>query len=294
MPHHFSNASVRVCLAALGASITLAAQPAPANQKPQFDAASIKPAPATEPGRAMAMMSTLNMMPAGMIPMPDPGRVHIQGWPLRHLIAAAYRIRDDRVSGPSWMEDVRFDIEANLPEGAKRDDAHEMFQALLAERFGLELHRETHEQSGYALVVGKNGPKLEESAPPAAAPPAEPLSPEETQAKQRQQAEERMKALRAQMKSGPRLPGHSSTSWDSVTMDRFADRLSYVAEGPVTDETGLTGKYKIRIETWRSTDDDPGQTVFQAVEKLGLKLVPRKISTETLVIDKVSKTPTAN
>lgn len=59
-------------------------------------------------------------------------------WPLRHVVAAAYRVRRDKVSGPPWMEDGNFDIEAKLPEGAKGDQAHEMLQTLLAERFGLE------------------------------------------------------------------------------------------------------------------------------------------------------------
>jgi uncharacterized protein (TIGR03435 family) len=35
-----------------------------------------------------------------------------------------------------------------------------MFQALLAERFKLAAHKESRLQSGYALVVDKNGPKF--------------------------------------------------------------------------------------------------------------------------------------
>ena len=64
------------------------------------------------------------------------------------------------------------------------------------------------------------------------------------------------------------------------------------AEAPVVDETGLTGKYSVAIETWNA--DAPGGTVFDAVEKLGLKLESRKVTVETVVVDQVSKTPTAN
>ena len=39
-----------------------------------------------------------------------------------------------------------------------------MLQALLAERFHLEFHRQTKEQSVYVLVLGKNGAKFRESA----------------------------------------------------------------------------------------------------------------------------------
>ena len=61
----------------------------------------------------------------------------------------------------------------------------------------------------------------------------------------------------------------------------------------MVDETGLTGKYSVTIETWKSPDV-PGGAVFDAVEKLGLKLGPRKVTVETVVVDRVSKTPTAN
>ena len=47
------------------------------------------------------------------------------------------------------------------------------------------------------------------------------------------------------------------------------------------------------LDTW-SNPDVPGGTIFDAVEKLGLKLEPRKVTIETVVVDQVSKTPTAN
>jgi uncharacterized protein (TIGR03435 family) len=52
-------------------------------------------------------------------------------------------------------------------------------------------------------------------------------------------------------------------------------------------------KYSITIETWKDPDA-PGGTVFEAVDKLGLKLEPRKGAVESVVVDQVSKTPTAN
>jgi len=45
----------------------------------------------------------------------------------------AYRIKDYQVSGPDWLAGARFDIVAKLPEGATRDQAPEMLQALLAD-----------------------------------------------------------------------------------------------------------------------------------------------------------------
>jgi uncharacterized protein (TIGR03435 family) len=61
----------------------------------------------------------------------------------------------------------------------------------------------------------------------------------------------------------------------------------------VIDETGLTGCYSVSIAT--STNAEAAQaTVFDAVERLGLKLEPRKVTTDTVVVDQVSRSPTAN
>ena len=67
-----------------------------------------------------------------------------------------------------------------MPDGASKDDAPGMLQALLEERFKLAAHRDTQEQPVLALVVGKDGPKLKEA--PAAPEPIDenaPLKPGE-------------------------------------------------------------------------------------------------------------------
>jgi hypothetical protein len=96
-----------------------------------------------------------------------------------------------------------------------------------------------------------------------------------------------------QTKQGFPLVGRNNASWPSLTTEELAYRLARFAEAPVVDMTGLTGKYAVTIETWKNADV-PGGTVFDAVEKLGLRLEPRKVTVETVVVDQVSKTPTAN
>ena len=258
-------------------AITLAAQ--------QFEVASVKPA-ADPPGPqiAMAMARMGGMMPSA-IAMPDSGRVRMKNMTLRALVAAAYRLRADRVTGPSWMDDNFFDVEATMPAGADKDQAHEMLQALLIERFGLAFHRETKEMSGFALTVGKNGAKLEEATPPSAADEA--LSPRERSQKMMAQMQERMR-------NGPRVAGGQSWHFSSTTTAALADRLTGIVGGPVVDETGLTGKYTFDMATHPATDDTPEQTVFSELERMGLKLTSRKISAEFLIVDKLSKMPTAN
>src|SRR5947209_7412353 len=115
---------------------------------PAFEVASIKAAAPPVNGRMMIRM-------AG-----DPGRVDYANVSLRDVIRIAYGVKEYQVSGPDWISATRFDILAKLPEGAPREEVPQMLQTLLAERFKLTVHRETKEHSMYALVVGKNGPKL--------------------------------------------------------------------------------------------------------------------------------------
>ena len=52
-----------------------------------------------------------------------------------------------------------------LSEDQRKLETQRMLQALLADRFQLKLHRETKELPVYALVIAKNGPKLQEAKP---------------------------------------------------------------------------------------------------------------------------------
>ena len=117
----------------------------------RFEVASIKPADPQEMGKLMIGMGG------------DPGRINYTGVSLKNVLMRAYRVRVYQIAGPSWIDNERFNITAKLPEGATQDQVPEMLQNLLADRFKLTLHRETRDQSVYALITGKNGPKLQKS-----------------------------------------------------------------------------------------------------------------------------------
>jgi uncharacterized protein (TIGR03435 family) len=280
-----------VC-AILECAIVSAQSPA---AEPRFEVASVKPAahdgPGGGPSPMMRQVMRDNRLP-GAIPMADPGRIRLENWPLLDLIAAAYSVKSTQVSGPAWISDQGFDIEAKVPEGTSREQLNAMLQSLLEERFGLKVHRNTQTKQGFALVVGKNGPKLRPEEPP-----PQDLTPEQLQAraKERVQALEaaRMKRVEGEREDGPSLGAVKSESWPSITTEQLATRLVRFTEAPVVDQTGLTGKYSLTVKAW-SNPEVPGGTIFDAVEKLGLKLEPRKVSVETVVVDQVSKTPTAN
>ena len=72
------------------------------------------------------------------------------------LIRTAYGVDADKVlGGPSWLESDRFDVIAKAPPSATPETAKLMLQALLAERFKLVVHTDSHALPGFVLTVGK-------------------------------------------------------------------------------------------------------------------------------------------
>ena len=170
-----------------------------------------------------------------------------------------------------------------------------MLQALLADRFKLTVHRETRELPVYSLVIGKNGPILQETKPDPSAPPAPGPA-----------ASRGGSSIRiSKMSSGPATMTALHTSASDL-----ADSLSVQLGRTVLDKTGLTSRYDFTLK-WTADDaqlplpsgsapppslttDPSGPTLFTAVqEQLGLKLEPGKGPVEVVVIDHVER-PSGN
>ena len=110
---------------------------------------------------------------------------------------------------------------------------------------------------------------------------------------------------------------------DKLSMTQLSDTLARLLDRPVVDQTELKGNYKVVLElaladmmnavraagvnlppgafgagpastAGAPTAADPsgGSTVFRSVEQLGLKLDPRKMAVEQIVIDHLERTPT--
>ncbi|MEO8371995.1 MAG: TIGR03435 family protein [Candidatus Solibacter sp.] len=260
---------------------------------PEFEVASIKVAPAIEGQMAEAKMRAMDGMVdmmVGMVPMKGM-TVTMDSRTLQQLIATAYKVRVSEVAGPSWISDLRFNVEAKLPAGADKKSANEMLQRLLEQRFGLKFHREARTVSGFVLSLGKDGAHLTAAAPPdpvAATPdPNAKVDPEE--------GKRRMEKMMADMKQRGSMPA----SWwrsNNATSAQIASNVSRMIKAPVSDETKLDGKYDVTLEVPQpeSPEDSMEYRVARAVTKLGLKLDARKISIDTIVVDAASKTPTEN
>jgi uncharacterized protein (TIGR03435 family) len=212
---------------------------------------------------------------------------------VKSLIQLAYGFDTPISGGPDWLGDRYFNVQAKSDPAADAklaklsdDDAklekRHMLQALLADRMGLKTHLETRETSVYALVVAKNGPKLQEPKPEAsdAANPDQP----------------KPAAPGADVRALGTPQGLEFTVQNATTKSIAAILVSQV-ETPIIDRTGLTGTYKFVLQfgrDWSAANPDGWPTIFTALqEQLGLKLDPIKASVPVLVIDHI-ELPSAN
>jgi len=158
--------------------LALMASAAFAQTKLAFEVATIKPAGPMDPAKMLAALQAGGKMPVGA--NIDSRRAEYLYLDLKTLITYAYGVKPYQITGPDWMATTRFDILAKMPDGATKDDAPKMLQALLEDRFKLTSHRASAEHPVLALVVGKGGPKLKASAEqPVAIDESAPLKPGE-------------------------------------------------------------------------------------------------------------------
>lgn len=230
----------------------MAAAQAPA--QPAFEVATIKPSAPLDRAKILTGQAHLGMKVDG-------ARVDIGYFSLADLIRTAYAIKPYQLQGPGWMSDQRWDVQAKLPEGATKEQVPQMLQALLAERFKLEVRRASTEHSVYALVVGKNGAKLKEAEAEPPAPPAD--APAGRGEMVLGDGENQVRISRApgggrgatvssakfgQMKIVPGEDGTLVMQFSRMSMADLADMLSPFVEKPVVNDTGLKEHYQVELE----------------------------------------------
>ena len=250
---------------------------------PQFEVASVK--------------QNLSEIGQGGINSRLPDRFVATDTPVFFLILNAYELKGHQLVGaPDWTWDKAYDVVGTYPEG-KRPPAHQihlMLQQLLADRFGLKVHREEREVPAYDLVVarkdGRLGPQIHESAMDCKAWVAD--------------GRPKTEAGRASTvsPSGERPVCSMSTTrtWmtgGARTMEDLAGPLEAMTDRPVVNKTGLTAAYDIDLR-WDPTDlhltggggasSNDSPSLFTALEEqLGLKLVAHKEMLEVLVVDEI-------
>lgn len=133
---------------------------------------------------------------------------------VKRTIAGAYGIGEYRIlGGPAWIESDRFQITAKAEQPVGDDVLNAMLQTLLAERFNLKLHRESHASDVLLLEIAKSGLKLQP-------------------------------ANDAPLSCNNR---HGHLEATSLSMARLAEILTRNLKLPVMDRTGLTGAYSVTL-----------------------------------------------
>jgi uncharacterized protein (TIGR03435 family) len=196
------------------------------------------------------------------------GRCVISAGRLSHMIGIAWEVDMGQIKGgPEWAKwgFDRFNLVAKAEDAGHTPEAQllKMLQSLLIERFQLKYHIEEITRPGFALVVGKNGPRMKPS-----------------------ESSETTITPGAQKPT----PGQPITLYAHGTpMALLAKMIS--VNGPVVDHTALTGEYDFTLH-W---DEDQGPTLATALqEQLGLKLEPAKVPVSLFVIDSAQKPAAAN
>lgn len=235
----------------------------------RFEAADVHVSPHSE--------NNFNLFMRG--PQTRAGRYEIRTATMVDLVGAAYGVDTEKVfGGPNWLELDRFDITAKLPDGSTKESRRAMLQALLAERFHLVAKEDKRPLPAYILTAGKNV-KLTDG---------DPNAPKSCKGKPRPQG------------APPTYPNEVTCT--NQTAEEIANDLRNMAGGylrqPVIDSTGLKGVYTFDL-TWTSKGQlaaagADGISIFDAVEKLGLKLELKTSPMPVVVVESVDEKPTAN
>jgi bla regulator protein blaR1 len=270
--------------------------PAPDPNVPlYFEAASVKPSEAKNPGRG------IRRQPGG--------RFNTFNTPIKLMITFAYQIQDYQlVGGPGWINSDRFDIVAKFPgdppaivPGSGADHMMLAMRTLLADRFKLVVHRETRQLDTYALTLvkpGQPGPAMKPANGDDCSPAA-------------------FAARRGQPPPAPGTPlpvcgiqqGPGRIRFGGFPLSLFATGISNRLGRATVDRTGLTGNWDFELTFAAevppagalppgalingadpSAVDPNAPDLFTAVrEQLGIKIESTKGPVEVLVIDSVSQ-----
>jgi len=229
------------------------------------------------------------------------GRIDAQGFTLKNLMSMAWDLQEDMLIGPKWIETDKFNLVAKAPAdviaGGNLDviSLQGMLKALLIDRFKIKMHNEDRPVAVFALIAPKKETKLKKADPTA----------------------------RASCKRVVATPAGSSiplatVTCQNTTMAQLAEKLqgwagAYVTH-PAVDLTGIEGGWDFSF-SWTplanfnaaprpEAAQQPGAavaaepngalTLFEGLERLGLKLEQQKHPLPVLVIDEASQDPTEN
>jgi uncharacterized protein (TIGR03435 family) len=260
--------------------------------KPSFEVVSIRPGSMNR--------ATLIGSVTGGPGSADPERLFMNSVTPKVAVSLAYDVGEYQVSGPDWIGNSRYDINAKVPAGATKEQFRLMLQDVLDHRFRIKVHHEAQDFKAYHLVEAKGGLKLKDAvSTDACAAGNRPAS------KSCPPGAAYVSGIAQSAGNGPPMLTSSPAEGGFIvrgsaqTISSLADVLSWRMPGPgIIDQTGLTGTYDFRLEFANPDVGAQGDfsfpTLSTALEKeLGLKLEPMMVSRDTIVIDRIDR-PTEN
>src|SRR5262249_24525284 len=265
----------------------------------EFEVASIRP-------------STTQTLPVNAGAHVDGAQLRYTLVPLISYIGYAYDVRTYQIIVPDWLRTQYFDLAAKLPEGAGTKQISRMVRTFFADRFALKVHRESKEFAVYALQVGKSGLKVKG------------LSNDSTSEVDEKGTSD-LSVVADRNGATFSLGGGAYFIGDDkgfeakkLLMAGLAFMLSPMLEHPVIDTTGVKGVFDFSLnvseqdrtamgirsavnagaplppQLLRALDNATGDSLVDALQKLGLTLVSSKAPLEVIVVDSLHKTPTEN
>jgi uncharacterized protein (TIGR03435 family) len=232
----------------------------PAQEKVEFDAASIKPNTSVRVGIVIYTNKS--------------GDFTAQNATLRNLIGYAWHVKEFQTTGgPKWLDSDHYDVLAKpARDGDISDTTNRLrMRALLADRFQLVVHTDTKEMPVYVLVVAKSGPRLE------TAKADNPRKGIETTRGQMICNAVTMKSF-AEWGLAPRL---NNIVLDQTGLSGEYDfKLQYADDSPP----------KPGADPPEAPSDPSGPSLPTALqEQLGLKLETQKVPIQVIVVDRAEK-----
>jgi len=231
------------------------AQTGTQTKPPAFEVASIKPAP-----DLMTLVQQIQSGKGHIGVKIDGHRLDMGFSSLRDLICYAYDVKPHQVIGPdSLLLSQRWEVMATIPDDATKEQAPQMMQALLADRFGLKFHREGREHPVYALVVAKSGIKMKEAPPDDPAPAPPPPDSKDTRTVDLGQGPMTVKqdgkggasinaGALGNIKVNMSPEGLIRMEMSRMSMTMLVGQMAPIMDRPVVDKTDLKGNYQVALE----------------------------------------------
>ncbi len=239
----------------------------PADAKPEFAVAAIKPSRPGSPRGGYGIRGQ---------------EVSATNVTVNWMIKLGYNVHAHQISGgPAWLDSERYDTvgRSDTPGQPNRDQMKLMFRKLLVDRFQLRFHIEKKELPVYAMVVARTGAKIAVSNGDPHDFPGIGFG---------------------------REPGVISLFGRNTGLNGVVNGLqSNILDRPVVDQTGLTGRYDFMLRFTPDPDQaasfggvppantadlDAPPDIFTAFEQqLGLKLQPTKALVDVMVIDRIER-----